>query len=374
MAALSPAPRRSWRWKLLAAAVVTVGVLGVAEAVLRVVFRRDQLLLEWERPDGMLAWRASGEFSLRPGAVSDRKDGPYPWHVAINQQYFREDEPTAPDDPTAWRVLALGDSWVFGWSTTQGKTLCDDLEGLLTTRLGREVDVLDMGQFGASAFDMYRNWRAVSATYHFDAVLLGRPHNEVTQRAQAAERATWLTRMAPSPTSSAFLYLAVRRALYQARAPAVAPDPGRTDDLATSAEDIVRIVQEAQASGKAVWLVDWPTDARGRGRAAMGTSEVWKRVSATTGVPAWGHTLGERSCWGFDDYAHPSEAGAMAVATMVARHVADPTLPAGMSPEPSCDEVPGVGPGKDGWPEPPIGNGPPHEKPAAAPPGIPTAP
>lgn len=350
--------------------VTTIGLLAALELGLRVLVSKDALLFRWERPDGMLEYRGADQFSLKPGTAARIEDGPYTWEVKINDQYFRESSDTDRTAPAGqYRVLALGDSWVFGWSTTQGRTLCDDLEVKLAEAMGRPVDVMNMGQFGATAFDIYRNWRSVADVYAFDAVLVGRPHNDVTQRERKEERNAWLSGWAPRPSNSSYVYLALRRLLYQVRAPATAVDsnriegPGSDPGSRSAHEDIARVVTEAQSAGKVVWLLDWPTDANGAvgARAPTTPTPAWVALAKSHGILLSTQTLPQRSCWGFDDQAHPSEAGAMAIAVKLAEDIAAATETGTGAATPSCDDVPGVGPGKDGWPAPVIApRGPPR--------------
>jgi hypothetical protein len=56
--------------------------------------------------------------------------------------------------------------------------------------------------------------------------------------------------------------------------------------------------------------------------------------------------LSQRSCFGFSDEAHPSEAGAQSAAMHVASVLRSGKSDVGWVASPSCDENAGIGPGK----------------------------
>ena len=67
------------------------------------------------------------------------------------------------------------------------------------------------------------------------------------------------------------------------------------------------------------------------------------------GVPYGGHALDARSCWGFTDRGHPSEAGARVIAETLAEVIATGKSIPDVRHAPRCDDVAEAGPGKPGW-------------------------
>ncbi len=63
--------------------------------------------------------------------------------VVINNAGLRDDP--VDSDPSALRVLMLGDSVTFGWGVPQDQTVSAHLERRLTGALAREVDVINSG-------------------------------------------------------------------------------------------------------------------------------------------------------------------------------------------------------------------------------------
>lgn len=325
-------------------------VLLAVEGGLRLVVPASLLTFSWEREDGMLLHDpASRTWLPRPGTDTVHQDGPYRWRYAVNAQGLREDGEVTADRPGAWRALALGDSWIFGVSTDQQRTLDRQLEVLLPERLGRPVEVINAGVPGAGAFDMLVRWRALRDRFRVDAVILGEPHNYRRQVAVGDARATW--RAGGAPYLPSYLYLGLRRLLLPwTRAGLRDPDP---EGVAATLADMRQLVDEARAAGLSVWFGVWPSTLEDalRGTGTLGWAR-WGEALAGSGAALTGHALSQRSCWGWDDHSHPSESGYRALAEAYAERIAGGAEPAGLRAEPSCDAVPGYGPTK---PQAPLG-------------------
>lgn len=329
--------------------LVTVVVLAAVEGVLRSIYSEEALLFEWERPAGMIQSSQMGGITARPDTVQSIKDGPYTWYVRSEKLGFREDAPVPRARPAGtFRVLALGDSWMFGYSIDQGKTIPDRLEALLPEALGVErVEVLNAGVFGSSAFDMLARYRQIVDAFEIDAVLLGTPHNAVRFRQAAAERSAWYQTAQDRPASSMRTYLLVRRWLAPLRSGMYAVSPGG-NEAAAQHDDIRLLVRDARDRGLPVWFIEMPDNYAGASGGRFRGLEPWRSSLEPLGVLTGGHALGERVCWGFEDLAHPSEAGAAAIAARMAEVVkAGRSIPVGATP--TCAESPGIGPGKEGW-------------------------
>lgn len=334
--------------KALFGFLLAVGVLAGVELALRAVYSVDALLFEWERPSGLIATSMTGEVVTRPGAEESREDGPYKWRVRLNALGLREDReiPRTAEAGTR-RYLALGDSWMFGYSVDQGKTIPDVLEALLPAKLGVErVEVVNAGVFGSSAFDMLARYRQLVETHAFDGVLLGQPHNVQRFAEQGAERAKWYRQLRDGPASTMRLYLLVRWWMAPYRSGMYADPPmgaGREPEYA----DIRTLATDARARGLPVWFVEMPNNLP-QARHGFTGSPDWKAGLEGAGVLFGGHALGERACWGFRDEGHASEAGVAAIAARMADVIAGgATIPVGADPK--CVDGPAAGPGKEGW-------------------------
>lgn len=329
--------------------LVAVVALAAAEGALRAIYSEEALLFEWERPDGLIETSRMGGIAARPDTVQSIQDGPYTWYVRSEKLGFREATLVPRERPAGtYRVLALGDSWMFGYSVDQGKTIPDRLEALLPEALGvARVEVLNAAVFGSSAFDMLARYRQIVDAFEIDAVLLGTPHNTVRFRAAAAERAAWYQSAHDRPASAMRTYLLVRRWLAPLRSGMYAVPPEGDEGEAQRA-DIRLLVADARDRGLPVWFIEMPNNWSQSSGGRFDGLVRWRSTLEPLGVLTSGHALGERACWGFEDLAHPSEAGAAAIAARMAEVVkAGRSIPVGATP--TCAESPGVGPGKDGW-------------------------
>ena len=124
------------------------------------------------------------------------------------------------------------------------------------------------------------------------------------------------------------------------------PQGDPVDDMMA---DLKTIVQQATAKGMSVTAVEDP----GRLQDALGVVRQldmrWRKNLQPMGVVFAGHALNTRDCWGFFDHGLPGEAGAKAMAVVVAKAMSDQQSTAGLETSPRCMDVEGVGPGKPGW-------------------------
>ena len=218
-------PGRSRRRRAALGALVAALALLALELGARLAVAEEGLLFAWEHPQGLI--RIAGEQVLvAPSQRSERQDGPYPWTAVTNAQGLRESQEILVDE-REHRILALGDSWIFGFDVDQGKTIADQLEGLLPERLGVErVEVVNAGIPGASAFDMLARWRELSHLCRWDGVLLGTPHNDPRQQRQGEQRSRFYAGRGGAPYLDLRLYLIVRRLLAPRVRPQGAEDNG----------------------------------------------------------------------------------------------------------------------------------------------------
>ncbi len=337
--------------RLLMGLAVSAGLLGTVELVLRATVPEADVLFAWEHPDGMIKVLGD-EIYVRAAVQHSLKDGPYTWEARTNSLGLREDgETPATRAAGSTRWLALGDSWVFGTSVTQGKTISDQLALLLTEQTGAPVEVLNAGIPGGSAFEMLVRWSELSSRLELDGVIVGLPHNQHRQKELSRYRRTLFSRKGGAPYLDIRIYLVVRRLIAPYTRPRYADADVDTDAMdPTTVRDLRTIVQEAQAQGMATVAIEWPNDMHLALNSVNPPAVRWRALLEPIGVRFAGHALTARACWGFEDHGHPSEAGARAIAEVLASVIGADAAPKRLQTMPRCEAVPGVGPGKGDWP------------------------
>jgi len=337
--------------RLLTGLAVSAALLGALEAVLRLTVAEEDLLFAWEHPDGMIQILGDQVY-VREAVSHSLNDGPYPWLAQTNQLGLREDVDTqaqTPDGTTRW--LALGDSWIFGTSVTQGKTISDQIEVLLTEATGNPVEVLNGGIPGGSAFEMLVRWSELSKRLELDGVILGLPHNQHRQKELSSQRQKLYSPTAGAPYINSRAYLLARRLIAPHTRTRYASGDVETDAMEPSTvRDIRRIVLEASQRGMKTIVVEWPNDMKLAIRSVNPPATRWRKALEPLGATFAGHALNTRACWGFKDHGHPSEAGARAIAEVVSGVMQGQQSHDALQTLPLCEAVPGVGPGKDDWP------------------------
>ncbi len=340
----TPRPRPTAPRRALYGLGIAALSLLLVEGVVRLVVPTRALQFQWEQPDGLLALTEELHAQVPPEVQREFMDGPYPWRVRTNAQGLREDAEIPAAIPLGERrILAVGDSWIYGWSVDQGHTIPDLLEGLLPQRLGVErVQVVNGGVPYASTLDMLLRWRELRATLDLDGVLLGTSHNTMQLHLQRDRRALAHAPSLGAPPSPVRSYMLLRRLLARWTRPASGhpstegPGPAIRDMMR---EDMARLVSEIQAEGLDLWFLQMP--------ATLDQPAPLKRTWApfvpalrSLGVPMAGHSLEQRSCWGYEDLGHPSAAGAAALAAVAAELIATGATQATIDAQPSCDGLP----------------------------------
>ena len=327
--------------RLLFGLVFAGMMLGVTEAVLRLVVPDDAWLMSWEREDGLLLYRSRtyvggpvnpaererwrrGELSLKAGTDTVQHDGQVPWAVRTNAQGLREDRPIPSGRLAERQFLALGDSWMFGVNAPQGQSLPAQLETLLPSALGVEsVEVVNGGIPGANAWHMLRRWHFLRDRITIDGLILGLPHNAPDPDVPALRRA-WYQRARGLPTGQSRIYRGVRHLLSPYTRPHY-PDLLSTekdvDGKAMTLADLQTIISDARARDLPVWMVLWPNDMEAAQDTAMSLAQ-WVEPLSDGLNGHGGHALRDRNCWGSKDTWHPSAAGYTAIAGVVAEMIA----------------------------------------------------
>ncbi len=344
---------RSLPRKAVLALTVSVALLSLVELVLRAALPVERLQFQWERADAIMEIDDAHLLEIRPSECYEGDDGPYHWKKCTNDQNIREEEHIPEAIPAGTRrYLALGDSWVFGWSLDQGETFPDALEELLPERLGVEhVEVVNGGKPTATTLDMLTIWHRLSAIMDLHGVILGTSHNLQQLAWDPGLRHSVYSRIHGAPFVNLRLYLALRRLIVPCSRPTYASFEqahARRNVREMMTDDMVQIATEARGEGLPVWFVNMPD----LWDTPVGLRRSWAPYRAALeeqGVLVTGHSLEQRSCWGFEDKGHPSEAGAWALASVTADLMIEGVSDPQPRREPSCDELPGAGPGKAGW-------------------------
>jgi len=323
------------------------GLLLAVELGLRAGVDEERLLFSWEHPEGMIKLMGDRVW-VRESSKQHGTDGPYRFDVVTNGLGLRDDvehEKAIPEGSD--RYLALGDSWIFGTSVTQDRTIPEQIEVELSGRTGRPTVVLNAGIPGGSAFEMLARWTELKERFDLTGIVLGVPHNVGRQRELSSQRQSLFHPTQGAPYLNWRTYLLVRRALAPYTRPMYASDNpvGRGDDQGML-DDIRTVVTEARDRGLTVTVIEDP----GHHNDAVGTvrklERRWRVELEPLGAVFAGHALNTRDCWGYEDLGHPGESGAKAIAIVVADAMIQGQGTDGLQTEPTCLSVDGVGPGK----------------------------
>ena len=171
-------PKSALAGRLALALASMLFVLGVLEVAARVARRRqgsgreENTIALYTEHDPRLGWRK------RPGARVAYRRREYTVDVAINGQGLRDKERRYGAAPGVFRVLALGDSFVEGYSValqdTVGQVLERDLAGPACP-----VEVINAGTSGWSTDQEYLFYMDDGARYSPQVVVLFFYYNDV---------------------------------------------------------------------------------------------------------------------------------------------------------------------------------------------------
>jgi hypothetical protein len=173
---------RSSRWRRLSVnlALMLVSTLLVL-AVFEIVARRDlryragkerRERVAYTQFDPVLGWRQ------RPNSRVRYERGEYSTEVVINSLGMRDRERTLTPSPGTFRVLALGDSFVEGYTVAFDETVGQVLERALDSP-GCPIEVINAGSGGYSTDQEYLLYRESARRLGARVVLLFFFHNDV---------------------------------------------------------------------------------------------------------------------------------------------------------------------------------------------------
>ena len=161
---------------MLASFLATFAVLEIAVRIaVRGGYRRGKELREratYTIFDPVLGWR------LRPGARAHYDRGEYTTDVAINSLGMRDRERSVVPSPGTFRILALGDSFVEGYTVNFGETVGQVLENALAGA-NCPIEVLNAGSGGYSTDQEYLFYRETGRRLGARVVVLFFYHNDL---------------------------------------------------------------------------------------------------------------------------------------------------------------------------------------------------
>jgi lysophospholipase L1-like esterase len=159
-----------WNRSLLITLLMTLGLLGALESVLRVGFHYPRGYFRFMTASGVTLYPPSTTLPMRWGAI--------PYEVRTNALGFRGDELTLVAPAGRRRILALGDSVTDGFFVDDDATYPAQLQRFLRER-GRDVEVINGARGGGSIDKEYAILKEHGFPLRPDVVLLTFVTNDI---------------------------------------------------------------------------------------------------------------------------------------------------------------------------------------------------
>jgi len=168
----NPVPSSSMRWagKIALAISVSLLVLCFLEVAARVYARvasRGRLIVA----DETVGWK------LIPNARKLYRKETQPYFVSINSKGWRDVEHSYDKPPGTFRIVVIGDSFVFGAGGVEAGNRFSDLLG----RSAKNIEVINMAVPGYGADQEYQILKDEGLKYHPDLVLLCAFYNDFSE-------------------------------------------------------------------------------------------------------------------------------------------------------------------------------------------------
>jgi len=163
-------PSVKWWSKLALAGVAVLLVFGILELGARVyagVASEERLIVA----DETVGWR------LIPNARKLYRKETQPYFVSINSKGWRDVEHSYAKPAGTFRIVVIGDSFVFGAGGVEAGDRFSDLLG----RSAKNIEVINMGVPGYGADQEYQVLKDEALKYHPDLVLLCAFYNDFSE-------------------------------------------------------------------------------------------------------------------------------------------------------------------------------------------------
>lgn len=164
---------REWLFRLVLVGVSLAIAFGTAEIAARILRSRQaggkegREESQYTEYDPLLGWRK------KPNSTTTYKRREYTVDVRINAQGLRDAERAPEPDPNTFRVLALGDSFVEGYTVDQDLTVTRQLQKRLAgAGCASKVDVVNGATAAYSTDQEYLFYRSDGARYRPSVVVL----------------------------------------------------------------------------------------------------------------------------------------------------------------------------------------------------------
>jgi len=159
-----------WLGKIALAVCVPLLALCLLEVAVRVyahLASQERLITA----DSIVGWR------LIPNARKLYRNETRPYFVKINSKGLRDEEHSYEKPPGVFRIVAIGDSFVFGAGGVDPSNRFTDI----LQKSGNNLEVINMGVPGYGADQEYLNLKNEGLKYHPDLVLLCAYYNDFSE-------------------------------------------------------------------------------------------------------------------------------------------------------------------------------------------------
>ncbi len=166
--------------------VITKTLIGVGSVVAAIVFiiAMDQLL-------GNLLNRFGYFKAMTPDTTETYDTGEFQFTATISAQGLRNPIVVTPKPKGTVRLLALGDSFTFGWGVSEKDSWVRRVESVLRSE-GKHVEIINAGMPGADATEKRYICRAYADQFNVDGVILGMYADDFYQAAARSEHESLL--------------------------------------------------------------------------------------------------------------------------------------------------------------------------------------
>jgi len=128
------------------------------------------------------------EYVFKPGSEYNVKKGIL---YKINSKGLRDVEHDYIKDPGVFRIMAVGDSYTFGWEENLGDTYPKLLEAKLNKKYDRTCEVINAGVYGYNTEQEYEFLNREGLKYSPDLVIVGFVDNDAEPQSMVLINPKW---------------------------------------------------------------------------------------------------------------------------------------------------------------------------------------